>query len=83
MQKHASSEIQPPDQGAESQPTPPNFKVVALAASAGGLAALSGILAALPTDFPAAIVIVQHRAVMSDNYSSPVTTIKIPHPALR
>jgi two-component system chemotaxis response regulator CheB len=39
------------------------FDVVAMAASAGGLAALSGILAALPTDFPAAIVIVQHRAV--------------------
>jgi two-component system, chemotaxis family, protein-glutamate methylesterase/glutaminase len=39
------------------------FDVVALAASAGGLAALSTILAALPTDFPAAVAIVQHRAV--------------------
>ena len=29
----------------------------------GGLAALSGILSVLPTGFPAAIVIIQHRAV--------------------
>jgi two-component system chemotaxis response regulator CheB len=35
--------------------------VVALAASAGGVEALSEILAALPADFPAAIVIVHHR----------------------
>ncbi len=36
------------------------FDVVALAASAGGLTAISRILSALPADFPAAIVIVQH-----------------------
>ncbi len=36
------------------------FDVVALATSAGGLNALSEILLALPTDFPAAITIVQH-----------------------
>src|SRR5512136_181272 len=36
------------------------FDVVALAASAGGLTAISRILSALPPDFPAAIVIVQH-----------------------
>ena len=36
------------------------FDIVALAASAGGLAALSQVLSALPGDFPAAIVIVQH-----------------------
>jgi two-component system, chemotaxis family, protein-glutamate methylesterase/glutaminase len=52
---------QRPDQGAESPPTPPGFKVVALAASAGGVEALGAILAALPAAFPAAIVIVQHR----------------------
>jgi len=34
--------------------------VVALAASAGGLRALSTVLSALPTDFPAALVVVQH-----------------------
>ena len=36
------------------------FEIVALAASAGGLHALSKVLAAIPKDFPAAIVIVQH-----------------------
>jgi two-component system, chemotaxis family, protein-glutamate methylesterase/glutaminase len=36
------------------------FDIVALAASAGGLRALSEILAVLPADFLAALVIVQH-----------------------
>jgi two-component system chemotaxis response regulator CheB len=36
------------------------FEVVALAASAGGLQALTRVLAALPAHFPAALVIVQH-----------------------
>ncbi len=36
------------------------FDVVAMAASAGGLTALSQILTALPADFPAAILVVQH-----------------------
>jgi len=44
---------------------------VALAASAGGLTALSRILASLPADFPATIVVVQHldprhRSLMAD-----------------
>jgi two-component system chemotaxis response regulator CheB len=47
------------------------FDIVALAASAGGLTALSRVLAALPADFPAVIVVVQHldprhRSVMAD-----------------
>jgi two-component system, chemotaxis family, protein-glutamate methylesterase/glutaminase len=47
------------------------FHIVALAASAGGLRAISEILAALPADFLAAIVIVQHldprhRSLMAD-----------------
>ncbi len=37
-----------------------SFDVVAIGASAGGLAAIRHILSALPADFPAAIVIVQH-----------------------
>ena len=43
-----------------SQPHFPGaaFDVVALAASAGGLRALDQVLAALPADFPAAMVIV-------------------------
>ncbi len=36
------------------------FDVVAIGASAGGLTALSKILAAMPADFPAAILVVQH-----------------------
>jgi two-component system, chemotaxis family, protein-glutamate methylesterase/glutaminase len=36
------------------------FDVVAMASSAGGIAAIGAVLAGLPADFPAAIVIVQH-----------------------
>ena len=47
------------------------FDVVALASSAGGLAALSRVLSALPPNFPAAIAVVQHldprhRSLMAD-----------------
>jgi two-component system chemotaxis response regulator CheB len=38
------------------------FDVVALAVSAGGLRALMAVLAPLPRDFPAAILVVQHLA---------------------
>lgn len=48
-----------------------SFDVVALAASAGGLNALSQVLSGLPRDFPAAVVVVQHldrrhRSLMAD-----------------
>jgi two-component system chemotaxis response regulator CheB len=39
-----------------------SFPVIAMAASAGGLRALSVILSGLPADFPAAITIVMHLA---------------------
>ena len=50
---------------------PPAFEIVALAASAGGLRALTEVLAGLPADFPAALVVVQHldprhRSLMAD-----------------
>ena len=50
---------------------PSNFEVIAIATSAGGLKALSQVLAALPVDFPPAIVVVQHldprhRSLMAD-----------------
>ena len=48
------------------------FDVVALAASLGGLKALSQILSALPSDFPAAITVVQH---ISPNYPSQMVDI--------
>ena len=38
------------------------YEVVAIGSSWGGLAALERILGALPVDFPAAIVVAQHRA---------------------
>jgi two-component system chemotaxis response regulator CheB len=36
------------------------YEIVAMAASAGGLQALTTVLSGLPADFPAAIVVVQH-----------------------
>jgi two-component system chemotaxis response regulator CheB len=50
---------------------PAAYDVVAAAASAGGLKALSHVLSALPDDFPAAVVVVQHldprhRSLMAD-----------------
>lgn len=47
------------------------FDVVAMAASAGGIAALGEVLAGLPSDFRASIVVVQHldprhRSLMAD-----------------
>ena len=44
----------------ESRFSGASYDVVAMAASAGGLTALSEILSALPPDFPATIVVVQH-----------------------
>jgi two-component system chemotaxis response regulator CheB len=41
------------------------FRIVVVAASAGGLDALSRILSELPATFPAALAIVQHRAMTS------------------
>ena len=38
----------------------PAVEVVAVASSAGGLKALTGLLDTLPTGFPAALLIVQH-----------------------
>jgi two-component system chemotaxis response regulator CheB len=38
----------------------PPFGVVAVASSAGGLAALTSVLSGLPREFPAALVLVQH-----------------------
>jgi two-component system, chemotaxis family, protein-glutamate methylesterase/glutaminase len=48
-----------------------SFEVVAVAASAGGLNALSQLLTGLPADFPAAVAVVQHldprhRSLMAD-----------------
>lgn len=47
-----------------------NFKVVVIGASTGGPQALEIILASLPRDFPAAIIVVQH---MSDGFIKGMT----------
>ncbi len=53
------------------QNRPTAFDIVAVAASAGGLRALMKLLSALPSDFPAAVTVVQHldpthRSLMAD-----------------
>ena len=48
------------------------FNVVAIAASAGGLEAISEVLSALPPDFPAAIAIVQHMHPYSRSYMAKI-----------
>jgi two-component system chemotaxis response regulator CheB len=57
--------------GSHVAPSAAAFDVVAVAASAGGLKALSDIFSALPAEFPAALVVVQHldprhRSLMAD-----------------
>lgn len=56
------------------------FNVVAIAASKGGLPAISKILSALPRDFPAAITVVQH---LSPHYPSYMAEILSYRTALR
>ncbi|KAB8319005.1 chemotaxis protein CheB [Tolypothrix campylonemoides VB511288] len=56
------------------------FNVVALAASVGGLKAISTVLSALPADFPAAILVVQH---LSPNYPSQLPEILSQRTALQ
>jgi two-component system chemotaxis response regulator CheB len=51
---------------------PGGHDLIAIAASLGGIKALGEILSALPPTFPAAIVIVQHRAVSLPNYQAQV-----------
>ena len=44
---------------------PGEFRIVVIAASAGGVEALTHILSELPPTFPPAIAIVQHRSLSS------------------
>ena len=82
MKKHKTPEgsEEEPQGAVFTVPTHVAFEIVALAASAGGLAALSAVLSALPADFPAALVVVQHldprhRSLMADilNRRTPLT----------
>lgn len=49
-----------PRAGADGRTTGQGYDIVLLAASAGGLAAISTVLGALPGDFPVPVVVVQH-----------------------
>jgi len=60
-QQPVARKVQPLAEPAAST-VPPAFPVIAMAASVGGLKALSVILSGLPADFPGAIVIVMHVA---------------------
>ena len=56
------------------------FDVVAVAASAGGLKAISTILSGLPEDFPVSIVVVQH---LDPSHPSKMSEILARHTSLR
>ena len=64
----SNTDVQP----ARSEAT---FEVVVLAASAGGLAALSKVLSRLPKDFPASIAIVQHLDPSHRSLMNPHLTV--------
>ena len=51
---------------------PGRYDLVTIAASAGGIEALSAILAALPADFPVPIAVVQHRTTRPPNLQAEV-----------
>src|SRR5262245_3442031 len=54
--------------------------VVAIAASAGGLDALGLVLSALPADFPAAVVVVQHIGPHSPSLLAQILARRTPLP---
>ena len=55
-----------PDQDRPAGPNAP--WLIVISASAGGIPAISKILAALPGDLPAAVVIVLHRLPKAESY---------------
>jgi two-component system chemotaxis response regulator CheB len=46
--------------------------IVALVCSAGGLAALTAVLSALPPDFPAAVIVLQHQPPGRESHLAPI-----------
>ena len=66
--------------GPEAAPARAAFDVVAIVASAGGLTAISAVLAALPVDFPAALVIVQHLSPDHPSQMADILSRRMPLP---
>ncbi len=58
-------------------PLSQSFEIVAIAASAGGLHALSELLAALPATFPCKIVVVQHLSPDHFSYLSQILANRV------
>jgi two-component system chemotaxis response regulator CheB len=56
------------------------FDVVVIACSLGGLLALEAVLSRLPAGFPAAIVVLQHRAPLSGSLLSELLDARSPLP---
>ena len=59
---HREALSAPPPAPRPAEPAPARLRAVAIGASTGGPPALQAMLAALPEDFPAPILIVQHMA---------------------
>lgn len=70
--KHAQVLTPAPPRPSPSPLSPITFYAIAIGASAGGLNALNQVLSDLPTDLPAAIVVVQH---ISAHYPSHLSEI--------
>ena len=56
--------------------------LIAIAASADGIQAISTILGALPQDLPAAVVIVQHRVSTRESHLARILAGKTPMPVV-
>lgn len=57
-----------------TSPSRTRYTIVAVAASAGGVQALSAVLSALPAEFPAPIVVVQHLAPQHESLLPEILT---------
>lgn len=71
MTKQSASDLAKTD-GDASHHHSPHYEMVVMAASAGGLNALSRILSTLPADFPVPIAVVQHRSAKPPHLLSKV-----------
>ncbi|MFB3765742.1 MAG: chemotaxis protein CheB [Methanotrichaceae archaeon] len=59
-------------EGAARENSDNNFNIIAIAASTGGVKAISKLVSGLPSDFPAPILVIQH---LSPNFESQMSKI--------